>query len=167
MLPLRGGALAVVVFADDPRRTEAALDLWQKPSQQTLWILGSSPLQLATQRQLQRRGLNNNHPRLMALLDGEDTVGQATALATRLPNEVGRVLLVTDQAHRNRALAVSRYALGTYGIEVSAPPIHQLPTALSQEKTLRLYRDVLRVHLWRLCGWDGRAVGLWLRQYQG
>ena len=36
LLPLRGIAAAILVLADDPRRTDAALDLWQQQPKQTL-----------------------------------------------------------------------------------------------------------------------------------
>ena len=49
-------------------------------------------------------------------------------------------------------------------IQVQAPPARQLPPASPPEDPLRLDRDVLRVQLWRLSGWDGRELGLWLRR---
>lgn len=160
LLPLRGPATALVVLADDPRRTEAALDLWQQQPDQAFWILGSASLQLASRQQLRRRGLDSSSPRLAALLDGHDTVGQLTALSGRLPQAVGRVMLITDQAHRDRALAIARQALGAQGIQVQAPPSWRLPPASPPEDPLRLHRDVLRVQLWRISGWDGRELGL-------
>ena len=164
LLPLRGPATAIVVLADDPRRTDAALDLWQQQPEQTLWILGSASLQRASQMQILRRGLDPSSPQLAALLDGIDTVGQLTSLSGRLPQSIGRVMLITDQAHRDRALAIALQALGAQGIQVQAPPARQLPPASPPEDPLRLHRDVLRVRLWRICGWDGRELGLWLRR---
>ena len=164
LLPLRGPATAIVVLADDPRRTDAALDLWQQQPEQTLWILGSASLQRASQMQILRRGLDPSSPQLAALLDGHDTVGQLTALSSRLPQAVGRVMLITDQAHRDRALAIARHALGAQGIQVQAPSSWRLPPASPPEDPLRLDRDVLRVQLWRISGWDGRELGLWLRR---
>jgi hypothetical protein len=163
-LPLRGHSTAIVVLAEDPRRTEAALDLWQQQPQQALWILGSASLQLASRQQVNRRGLDPASPQLGALLAGDDTVGQLTALTSRLPQPIGRVTLITDQAHRDRALAIARHALGAQGIAVRSPPPQELPPASPSEDPLRLRRDVLRVQLWRISGWDGRALGLWLRR---
>lgn len=163
-LPLRGRSTAIVVLAEDPRRTEAALDLWQQQPDQPLWILGSASLQLASRQQLRRRGLDPSNPLLAALPAGDDTVGQLTALTSRLPQAIGRVTLITDQAHRDRALAIARHALGGEGIAVSSPPPLELPPASPGEDPLRLQRDVLRVQLWRLSGWDGRELGLWLRR---
>ena len=85
LLPLRGPATAIVVLADDPRRTDAALDLWQQQPEQTLWILDSATLQLASRQQLRRRGLDPSISHLAPLLDGHDTVGQLTALSSCLP----------------------------------------------------------------------------------
>ena len=101
---------------------------------------------------------------MVALLDGHDTVGQLTALSIRLPQAVGRVMLITDQAHRDRALAIARQALGAQGIQVQAPSSWRLPPASPPEDPLRLDRDVLRLQLWRISGWDGRELGLWLRR---
>ncbi|WP_188021060.1 ElyC/SanA/YdcF family protein [Synechococcus sp. RS9907] len=165
LLPLRGPATAIVVLADDPRRTEAALDLWQQLPEQAFWILGSDSLQRASQQQLLSRGLDPSSPRLGVLLQGDDTVGQLTSLSGRLPQSIGRVMLITDQSHRDRALAIALQALGTQGIHVQAPPARQLPPASPPEDPLRLHRDVLRVQLWRICGWDGRELGLWLRRH--
>ncbi len=162
-LPLRGRSTAIVVLADDPRRTETALTIWERHPQMQLWILGSGSLQRASQAQLRRRGLNPHAPQLAALLSGEDTVGQLTALSTQLPQPVGRVLLITDQAHRQRALAIARQALGAVGIAVESPPPHLLPASALLEDPLRRYRDLLRVQLWRASGWDGRQLGLLLQ----
>ena len=163
-LPLRGRSTAIVVLADDPRRTEVALDLWQQQPEQPLWILGSPSLQLASRQQLDRRGFDPSNPQLGALLAGDDTVGQLTALSQRLPQPIGRVNLITDQAHRDRALAIARHALGGLGIQVASPLAEQLPPAFPPEDPLRLQRDVLRVQLWRATGWDGRQLGLWFRR---
>jgi hypothetical protein len=156
VLPLRGRSTAIVVLADDPRRTEAALDFWQQQPQQSLCILGSLSLQMASREQLERRGLDPNTLKLDALLEGADTVGQLTALSNRLPHAIGRVTMITDQAHRDRALAIARHALGAQGIRVESPASTQLPTSSHPEHSLRRYRDVLRVQLWRATGWDGR-----------
>jgi uncharacterized SAM-binding protein YcdF (DUF218 family) len=155
-LPLRGRSTAIVVLADDPRRTEAALDLWQQQPLQALWILGSVPLQRASRQQLQRRGLDPSSPQLAALLEGDDTVGQLTVLSDRLPLAIGRVTLITDQAHRDRALAIARHALGARGIRVESPAPTQLPASSQPEHSLRRHRDVLRVQFWRATGWNGR-----------
>lgn len=163
-MPLRGRSTAIVVLADDPRRTEVALDLWQQQPEQALWILGTASIQLASRQQLLRRGLDPSSPLLGAMLAGDDTVGQLTALTNRLPQSIGRVTLITDQAHRDRALAIARQALGSKGIAVSSPPPLDLPPAFPSEDPLRLHRDVLRVQLWRISGWDGREFGLWLRR---
>lgn len=161
-LPLRGRASAIVVLADDPRRTEVALDLWQRQPHQQLWILASVPLQLASAEQLRRRRIDPSSPQLIAMVEGDDTVGQLTVLSGRLPQAIGRVTLVTDQAHRDRALAIAREALGARGIQVMSPPASQLPPVPLPEDPRRRDRDLLRVQLWRATGWDGRELGLWL-----
>ena len=101
---------------------------------------------------------------MATLLDGHDTVGQLTALSSLLPQAVGRVMLITDQAHRERALAIACQALGAQQIQVQATSSWRLPPASPPEDPLRLHRDVLRVQLWRISGWDGRELGLWLRR---
>jgi hypothetical protein len=151
------------VFADDPRRTEVALDLWQRETRNSLWVLGNSPLQQASLRQLARRGLRPHPDRYHMLQEGDDTVGQLTALSRVLPSRVCAVLLITDSAHTNRALAIARHALGGRGVQVEAPAPALLPQVDQQETPRRRLRDVLRVQLWRATGWDGRSFGLWLR----
>ena len=158
----RGTGEAIVVLADDPRRTETALELWLQNPSSTLWILGGPSLQTASIRQLQRRGIDPSHPRVEALLDGHDTVGQLTALSLQLPSAVGSVVMVTGQAHRERALSIARLALGCRGIRVQSPPAAALPPESLGEEPLRRSRDQLRVQLWRASGWDGRSLGLWL-----
>ena len=155
---------SIAVLADDPRRTELALDLWQLQPQTTLWVLGGPPLQRATLHQLRRRGLQPSPDRYRTLLAGDDTVGQLTALSSVLPAGERRLLLITDSAHRDRALAIARQALGGRGVEVDAPAKALLPPVAQEETPRRRLRDVLRVQLWRATGWDGRAFGLWLRR---
>lgn len=151
------------MLADDPRRTELALDLWQQRPGATLWVLGGPPLQLATLRQLQRRGLSPESERYRILLDGDDTVGQFTALSRVFPAGERQLLLITDSAHRDRALTIARQALGGRGVRVDAPAKALLPPLDQQESSRRRLRDFLRVQLWRATGWDGRSFGLWLR----
>lgn len=154
----------IAVLADDPRRTELALDLWQRQPRSGFWVLGSSSLQQATFRQLARRGLRPAPERYRMLLAGDDTVGQLTALSRVLPSSVCQVLLITDSAHRDRALAIARQALGSRGVRVISPARDVLPPVNRPEALRRRWRDVLRVQLWRATGWDGRSFGLWLRR---
>jgi hypothetical protein len=154
---------AIAVLADDPRRTEHALDLWQRRPQATFWVLGSSPLQRATLSLLQRRGLRPDPHRYRMLLAGDDTVGQLTALSRVFPSDEHQLLLITDSAHRDRALTIARQALGARGVRVDAPDKALLPPVDQEETPRRRLRDLLRVQLWRATGWDGRSLGLWLR----
>ncbi|GEM_PF-6379888 len=164
LLPKRAASAgAIAVLADDPRRTELALDLWQRRPQATLWVLGSSSLQQATFRQLRRRGLRPDPDRYRMLLAGDDTVGQLTALSRVFPSSEHQLLLITDSAHRDRALTIARQALGGRGVRVDAPPRARLPQVAQDETLRRRWRDLLRVQLWRATGWDGRSLGLWLR----
>jgi hypothetical protein len=157
----------IVVLADDPRRTEFALELWRRESFHSLWVLGDPLLQQATWRQVLARNLAIPANRYQMLLEGSDTVGQLTALARVLPSTVCAVQLITDSAHRDRALAIARFALGGgHGAWVDSPPGSRLPPVSQPEARRRLWRDVLRVQLWRATGWDGRALGLWLRREQ-
>lgn len=156
---------AIVVLADDPLRTEAALNLWEQKPQASFWILGGPSLQFASWKQLERRGLSHLDSRVRLLMQGDDTVGQLTTLSQRLPAGVGHVTLVTDQAHRDRALLIARLALGDRGIAVAAPPPAALPANPLREDPLRRFRDGLRVQLWRATGWDGRSLGLWLAPF--
>ena len=156
----------IVVLADDPRRTELALDLWQRQSLHSLWVLGGPLLQQATWLQLEGRDLAIPPDRYQMLLEGSDTVGQFTALRLVLPLTVCAVQLITDSAHRDRALAIARFALGGGFVWVESPPASRLPPVLHPEARRRLWRDVLRVQLWRASGWDGRSLALWLRPGQ-
>lgn len=163
-LPKRkASAGAIAVLAEDPRRTALALDLWQRRPQATLWVLGHASLQRATLRQLDRRGLRPDPDRYRVLLEGDDTVGQLTALSRVFPSSEHQLLLITDSAHRDRALTIARQALGGRGVRVDAPPRALLPQVAQEETLRRRLRDLLRVQLWRATGWDGRALGLWLR----
>jgi hypothetical protein len=164
LLPASAQRRAIVVLADDPLRTEAALDLWEREPRSQFWILGGPYLLLASWDQLDRRGIAVEDPRLGTLMQGDDTVGQLTMLSERLPREVRHVTLVTDRSHSRRSLLIARLALGRRGIRVDVPPDAELPARMPPENPLRRWRDGLRVQLWRASGWDGRSLGLWLQQ---
>ena len=152
---------AIAVLAEDPRRTELALELWERQPGSTLWVLGSPPIQQASLAQLYRRGIKLDPDRYRVLMAGDDTVGQLTALSRVLPASEGRLLLITDSAHRDRALTIARQALGGHGVQVDAPAKAVLPPVTQEETFERRLRDLLRVQLWRATGWDGRSLGLW------
>jgi hypothetical protein len=164
LLPAGAQRRAVVVLADDPLRTEAALNLWERQPDSQFWILGGPYLLLASWDQLDQRGIPLEDPRIGTLMHGDDTVGQLTLLSERLPREVRHVTLVTDRSHSRRSLLIARLALGRRGIRVDVPPDAELPARMPPENPLRRWRDGLRVQLWRASGWDGRSLGLWLQR---
>lgn len=166
LLPTSAQGRAIVVLADDPLRTEAALDLWERQPASQLWILGGAYLLLASWDQLDQRGIAIQNPRLATFMQGDDTVGQLTQLSARLPRDVRHVTLVTDRSHSQRALLIARLAMGARGIRVQVPPAADLPTRLPPENPLRRWRDGLRVQLWRATGWDGRSLAIWLQRLQ-
>jgi hypothetical protein len=165
LLPSIAQRRAIVVLADDPLRTEAALDLWERDPDSQFWILGGPNLLLASWNQLDQRGIAVSDARLGAMMQGDDTVGQLTLLSHRLPRNVRYVTLVTDRSHSQRSLLIARLALGGRGIHVEVPPDTVLPARLPPENPLRRWRDGLRVQLWRAIGWDGRSLGLWFQQW--
>ncbi len=157
-----GAVPAVVVLAEDPRRTEAALDRWLQQPGSLLVMQGSLPIQQAARVQLAAR-----HPtpqslaRVRSLLCGHDTLGQLTCLAEALrgwrhPDSspvIGSVVLVTGREHLPRALAIARIVLGGQGLPVEGLAAD---TVAPPEHPLRAWRDLLRAQLWRATGWDGR-----------
>ena len=155
---------AVVVLAEDPRRTKVALDLWLQHPEKEFWILGWPTHQKRFQDQWQERGFNPAHPQLRTLLEGEDTVGQFTALSHYLSSDVGQLIVVTDQAHRDRSQVIASWVMGARGVEVQSPHPGLLPKTTSKESVWRRYRDLLRVQLWRAVGWDGREIGLLMKK---
>ena len=92
------------------------------------------------------------------LLQGFDTATQITALAHWLrhqpPPPSARVLIATDPDHTARAVILARIALGSQGIRVGPA---DLPTPSSAERR-KLFRDALRLTLWRATG----STGAWL-----
>ncbi|MEX1324998.1 MAG: ElyC/SanA/YdcF family protein [Synechococcaceae cyanobacterium] len=160
--PASGGA-AIVVLAEDPRRTTAALDLWQRDPSRQLVIQGFPYLQGIARRQLAaRQPPPAAMARVASLTCGVDTVGQLTCLAdwirgrsTTLP--LGQVTLVTDRPHLPRALAIARTVLGGRGIRVEGVGVVIDEPA---ENPLRRVRDQLRAQFWRVTGWDGRPAFL-------
>ena len=162
----KASAGAIVVLEDDPRRTELALDLWQQRQLDTLWVLlGGCSLQRATLHQLKRRGLSPESDRYRVFLEGDDTVGQLTGLSNVFPAREHQLLLITDSAHRDRALAIARQVMGGRGVREDTPSTSLLPPGAQEESLLRRHRDLLRVQLRRATGWDGRSLGLWLRKF--
>lgn len=157
-----GPRQAIVVFADDPQRTEFALDLWQQHPEAMIWVLGEASLQRAAIAQMEQRAILPTSAHYRSLLDGEDTVGQLVALSFVLPSSLQSIILVTDRSHRARALAVAQQAIGSTGIDVSAPPTSSLPPlrypSHSPETGLRLVRDILRVQFWRATGHEARSL---------
>ncbi|MCP9826368.1 ElyC/SanA/YdcF family protein [Synechococcus sp. EJ6-Ellesmere] len=160
--PAAGGE-AIVVFAEDPRRTVAALDLWQQDPSRQLVIQGFPSLQGIARRQLAAR---QPGPAAMArvttLTCGVDTVGQLTCLADwirrrRQTLALGQVTLVSDRAHLPRVLAIAEIVLGGAGIRVQGLGV---PIDEPAEHPLRRLRDQWRAQVWRATGWDGRPAFL-------
>ena len=92
------------------------------------------------------------------LLQGFDTATQITALAHWLRHQPSprssRVWIATDPDHTARAVVLARIALGSQGIRVGPA---DLPTPSSAERR-KLFRDNLRLTLWRATG----STGAWL-----
>ncbi len=157
-----GGVSAVVVLAEDPRRTEAALDRWLPMTQAWLVVHTGPPGQQASQAQLTARAPSPQAlSRVERLTCGRDTLGQITCLAVALRRwrqtpggpAIGSVILVTGQEHLSRALAIAQIVLGGQGLTVTGFPAD---TQGVPEDPLRTQRDRLRAQLWRATGWDGR-----------
>ena len=92
------------------------------------------------------------------LLQGFDTATQITALAHWLRHQpsprIARVWIATDPDHTARAVVLARIALGSQGIRVGPA---DWPTPSSAERR-KLFRDALRLTLWRSTG----STGAWL-----
>ncbi|MCP9940799.1 hypothetical protein KBY70_00050 [Cyanobium sp. ATX 6E8] len=92
------------------------------------------------------------------LLQGFDTATQITALTHWLGHQPSprsaRVWIATDPDHTARAVVLARIALGSQGIRVGPT---DLPTPSSGERR-KLFRDALRLTLWRVTG----STGAWL-----
>jgi uncharacterized SAM-binding protein YcdF (DUF218 family) len=92
------------------------------------------------------------------LLQGFDTATQITALAHWLRHQpsprIARVWIATDPDHTARAVILARIALGSQAIRVGPA---DLPTPSSGEHR-KLFRDALRLTLWRATG----STGAWL-----
>jgi len=95
---------------------------------------------------------------LPELLEGFDTATQITALAGWLQRQPGplpsSVWIATNPQHTARAVLLARIALGPLGITV-APPSPPPPSTRERPK---LWRDALRLTLWRATG----STGTWL-----
>ncbi len=156
--PAAGGG-AIVVLAEDPRRTTAALDLWQQEPSRQLVIQGFPYLQGIARRQLAARQPGPAAmERITTLTCGVDTVGQLTCLADwvrrhRETLPLGQVTVVTDRPHLPRALAIAETVLGGEGIRVHGMGV---PIDEPAENPLRRVRDLMRAQFWRATGWDGR-----------
>lgn len=157
------GDTVIAVLAEDPLRTEHALDLWQIDAGAELWILGAPSLQRASMEQLAARPLlADRSAAVVSLTEGSDTVDQITALARHLERRparrgVGLLVLVSDPAHLPRAATIARLVFGARGVEVlpsaSGGRPHHRP-----EHPWRTVRDVLRAQLWRATGRHGGAA---------
>ena len=89
------------------------------------------------------------------LLQGFDTASQITALARWLRHQPSlrsaRVWIATDPDHTARAVVLARIALGSQGIRVG-PADWPTPSFAERRK---LFRDALRLTLWRATGSTG------------
>ena len=89
------------------------------------------------------------------MLQGFDTATQITALAHCLRHQpsprIARVWIATDPDHTARAVVLARIALGSQGIRVGPA---DWPTPSSAERR-KLFRDALRLTLWRATGSTG------------
>jgi hypothetical protein len=151
------GKEVIAVLAEDPRRTERALDLWQQRPRSLLLILVARSLQDPALGQLRARPALVLRLKQVGLIEeGADTVGQLTRLALWARSQpVGSVLLVTGSEHLPRAEAIARILLGAEGVRVSGVAA---ATGGPREDPLRTLRDHLRAQLWRATGWDGRSM---------
>jgi len=160
--PAAGGA-AIVVLSEDPRRTTAALDLWQQDPTRQLVIQGFPYLQGIARRQIAARQPGPAAlARVTTLTCGVDTVGQLTCLADWIRSQsgsvpLGQVTVVTDQPHLPRARTIAEIVLGAKGIRVEGLGV---PIDAPAENPLRRLRDQLRSQFWRATGWDGRPAFL-------
>jgi len=160
--PAAGGA-AIVVLSEDPRRTTAALDLWQQDPTRQLVIQGFPYLQGIARRQIAARQPGPAAlARVTTLTCGVDTVGQLTCLADWIRSQsgslpLGQVTLVTDQPHLPRAQTIAEIVLGAKGIRVEGLGV---PIDEPAENPLRRLRDQLRSQFWRATGWNGRPAFL-------
>jgi hypothetical protein len=152
----------VVVLAEDPRRTEAALDYWLQLPKAWLVVQTGPPGQQASRLQLaERRPSAQALARVRSISCGLDTLSQLTCLAEAMRRwrrsasgpAIGSVTLVTGEEHLPRALAIGRIVLGSEGIAVTGLAAR---TDNAPEDPLRSYRDRLRAQLWRATGWDRR-----------
>ncbi len=100
------------------------------------------------------RTLSSPQP-MPELLEGYDTVTQTTALSGWLQRRQSpppqRVWIATDPSHSTRATALARPALRSSGITVL--PADPPPPGPQEQR--KLWRDLLRISLWRVTGRTG------------
>jgi len=162
-LSLQGGSgglqpRVITVFVEDPQRVIAAVALWRQTPGAILVLQGQRPDQRVSRAYLQARGLwPDPDPRLFALTEGCDTVGQVTTLSLwmRRFGEPGSLTVVTSPAHLPRSLTIARIVLGAEGWRVQG--VAAVTGDNRPEQPLRRWRDALRGQLWRLTGWNGNA----------
>ncbi|MCS5704714.1 hypothetical protein NZK27_00770 [Synechococcus sp. FGCU-3] len=122
-----------------------------------------TPAQLAQQSKAAR--LLPQRPPMLVVLDGFDTATQAVALAQWLQRRQRRgnslprqLLLVSDLHHFPRAQFATQIAVGGMGPEVLAFPVPASTASAPAPGSWSdwpVWRDALRLQLWRLTGSTG------------
>jgi len=102
------------------------------------------------------------------------TVTNMTTLVAELSAEgVTHVELTTSRAHMRRAHPVGALVMNSFGIHVEPRPVEFDDQnemlggrESSPESRVRMIRDVLRVVLWLMTGWDGGRVAVAVHPYR-
>ena len=155
LLPTGRGELLVVL--DGNQRFDHALALQRDGNRPILLIACPVANQPSAAQRARVQGT------LLELREGFDTATQMAALARWLqqrPSRPRRLLLVTDAFHSPRATTAAQIAAGSLGVKVIPMPVEpvSLGSAAQEEANWPLWRDGLRLKLWRMTGSTGAAL---------
>lgn len=166
--PARGPAWLVVL--DGYHRLDAALEL-QRRSRLPILLISCPATGQPTPSQWRRaRGP------LLVLRVGFDTASQIAALSRWRPPDgpaPSRVWILSDAFHVPRAALAGQIALGTTGTRVDPLPLHPIapfrfraPPPAPPARLWPIWRDAMRLQLWRLTGSTGAFLRPRLLQHK-
>ena len=142
-----------IVVLDGYQRLDFALKFGQGPSGAKILLITCPATGQPTQEQQSK-----SNGALLVLEEGFDTASQVVGLAHWLierkrlhrSSPPSQIWLVSDRHHFPRASIAAQIAIGSLGAEVVPVPV---PVSLAhKESSASVWRDALRMQLWRITG---------------
>jgi uncharacterized SAM-binding protein YcdF (DUF218 family) len=149
---------AIFVLGSDLKRSELAVELWEKNRNMRIWVSDTQSLLPKQQAFFDSKRI----PKQVVELNGDstDTVTNFTTMVAPFKAaNIQHVYLVTSASHMNRSSAIATIVFGSQGIIVTPQPLQETSETpwFYQENRWRTMRDCLRSTLWLFTGKTGAS----------